>query len=111
MSPRAAARRSHEQESPMPRGTKPTKADAAPRSPAPRGAADRADLARRLAAALEHQAATAEILRTISRSPGDARPVFEAIVASAARLCEAEFSVVARLEDGHLHLAATSNMS
>ena len=39
------------------------------------------------------------------------QPVFDAIVASAARLCEAEFSAVARFEDGVLHLVAISNMS
>jgi len=33
----------------------------------------------------------------ISRSPTDVRPAFEAIVARAAGLCEAEFSAVARV--------------
>jgi len=47
----------------------------------------------------------------ISSSPGDVKPVFEAIVASAARLCDAEFSAVARFEDGLLHLVALNNMS
>ncbi len=61
--------------------------------------------------ALAQQAATGEILNVISRSPTDIRPVFEAIVARAARLCEAEFSVVARLEDGLLHLVAVHSMS
>ncbi|MFI5325506.1 MAG: hypothetical protein ACHQ7H_04675, partial [Candidatus Rokuibacteriota bacterium] len=38
--------------------------------------------------------------------------MFDAIVASAARLCEAGFSAVARLDDdGLLHLAAINNMS
>src|SRR6202008_3556962 len=46
----------------------------------------------------------------ISRSPTDVRPVFEAIVARAAALCEAEFSV-ARLKDGLLHLVAVHSMS
>jgi GAF domain-containing protein len=57
------------------------------------------------------QSATAEILSVISRSPTDIRPVFEAIVAHAARLCEAEFSAVARFDDGLLHLVAINNMS
>jgi PAS domain S-box-containing protein len=66
---------------------------------------------RELTETLERQTATGEILRAISASPTDVQPVFEAIVRSAARLCEAEFSAVARLEDGMLHLAAMSNMS
>ncbi len=61
--------------------------------------------------ALAQQAATSEILGVISRSPTDTQPVFEAIVARAAALCEAEFSAVARLEDGLLHLVAVHSMS
>src|SRR6516162_11509563 len=57
------------------------------------------------------QGATSEILSVIARSPADIGPVFEAIVAHAASLCEAEFSAVARFEDGLLHLAALNNMS
>jgi GAF domain-containing protein/anti-sigma regulatory factor (Ser/Thr protein kinase) len=64
-----------------------------------------------LTVALEQQTATSEILGVISSSPTDVQPVFDAIVGSAARLCEAEFSAVARFEDGLLHLAAISNMS
>jgi GAF domain-containing protein len=61
--------------------------------------------------ALDRQTATADILRVISGSPADAQPTFEAIAVSAARLCDAEFSAVARFEDGLLHLAATNNLS
>ena len=64
-----------------------------------------------LTEALERQAATSEILRVIASSPGDVQPVFDAIVASAARLCDAEFSAVTRFEDGLLHLVAMNNMS
>jgi two-component system, NtrC family, sensor kinase len=64
-----------------------------------------------LTEALERQTATSEILRVISQSPTNARPVFEAIVASAARLCDAAFSAVARFDGGLLHLVALNNMS
>jgi GAF domain-containing protein/CheY-like chemotaxis protein len=68
-------------------------------------------LRKSLEEAQQRQAATGEILRLIAASPSDAQPVFEAIVAHAARLCEAEFSAVARLEGGLLHLAATRHMT
>jgi GAF domain-containing protein/CheY-like chemotaxis protein/anti-sigma regulatory factor (Ser/Thr protein kinase) len=64
-----------------------------------------------LTEALEQQTATSEILRVISQSPTDAKPVFEAIVASASRLCDAAFSAVARFDEGLLHLVAINNMS
>src|SRR6516225_2224999 len=61
--------------------------------------------------ALARQTATSEILSVISHSPTDVQPVFEAIVARAAGVCEAEFSAVARFADGLLHLIALNNMS
>jgi two-component system, NtrC family, sensor kinase len=61
--------------------------------------------------ALARQTATADILRIISLSPNDAQPTFEAIARSAARLCDADFSLVARLKDGMLHLVATNKLS
>jgi two-component system, NtrC family, sensor kinase len=61
--------------------------------------------------ALARQSATSEILSAIARSAADLGPVFEAIVARAADLCEAEFSAMARLEEGLLHLVAINNMS
>ena len=64
-----------------------------------------------LSESLEQQTATSEVLRVIARSPTDAQPAFEAMVARAARLCEADFSAVARFENGLLHLVAMNNLS
>src|SRR5262245_41036909 len=64
-----------------------------------------------LGQALERQSATSEILRVISSSPADVRPVFDNIVGSAVRLCKAEFSAVARFDGGLLHLGAINKMS
>src|SRR5438034_8278141 len=55
--------------------------------------------------------ATGEILRVISSSPTDVQPVFEAIMASAIRLCDATFGGVFRFHDGQLHVAALPHLS
>jgi signal transduction histidine kinase len=64
---------------------------------------------RALTEALEHQTATSEILNVISRSPTNAQPVFDAIVESAARLCECLFSVVWLYDGDHIHHVASNN--
>src|SRR4029077_8892028 len=61
--------------------------------------------------ALEQQTATAEILRVVSGSQSDVQPVFEAIVESASKLCEAELSAVTRYDGTQLDLVALNNMS
>jgi signal transduction histidine kinase len=50
---------------------------------------------------LQQQTATAEVLQVISGSPTDVQPVLNAVVASAARLCEALDSIIF-LRDGNL---------
>ena len=72
---------------------------------------ERTRLQAQLTEALEQRAAAGEILQSIATSPGDVQPTFEAIVAHAARLCDAAFSAVARVQDGLLHLVAVANMS
>ena len=70
------------------------------RKPSAVGETERiARLTRELDEALEQQTATSEVLRIISSSPGEVGPVFEAMLASAARICEARF-VILYLHDG-----------
>jgi len=55
---------------------------------------------------LERQTATAEILKVIASSPDNVQPVFDTIVASAKRLFVARASIVTRMIDGRLQIAA-----
>src|SRR5438093_2143121 len=64
---------------------------------------------RDLTEALDQQTATSEILSVISSSPTDVQPTFDAIAASAARLCDGQYTIVTRLEGELLHLAAQWN--
>src|SRR5438445_4260436 len=64
------------------------------------------DLEKRLAEALEQQTATSEILRVISSAPTDVQPVFDTIVRSAGRLCDAFDAVMYRRDGDTLHLVA-----
>ena len=56
--------------------------------------------------ALEQQTATAEILRAISGSPTDLRPVLETVVHAAARFCDAPDVAILRTDQGLLRGAA-----
>ncbi|HXX11916.1 MAG TPA: GAF domain-containing protein [Burkholderiales bacterium] len=62
---------------------------------------------RDLTEALEQQTATSEILRVISQSHRDVQPVFEAIAASARKLCEANSAMVSRFDGDLVHVAAS----
>ena len=55
---------------------------------------------------LQQQTATAEVLSVISSSPGELEPVFQAMLESATRICEARFGTLFRVEGDVLHLAA-----
>jgi GAF domain-containing protein len=64
---------------------------------------------RALAEALEQQAATSEVLKIISSSPGELEPVFEAILANATRICDAKFGTLYLCEGDAFRLGAMYN--
>ena len=63
---------------------------------------------RELVEALEQHTATAEILRVISSSPTDVRPVFDAIVRTGAHLCGADYGFLARYDGTAMAIVAHS---
>jgi GAF domain-containing protein len=64
---------------------------------------------RDLTAALDKQTATSDILRVISRSQTDVQPVFDAIVASAVRLLEADSGLLTRIAGDQIEIAALTS--
>ena len=64
---------------------------------------------RELSEAREQQAATSEVLRIISSSPGNLEPVFETILMNATRLCEASFGTLFLREADAFRVVAMHN--
>jgi GAF domain-containing protein len=55
---------------------------------------------------LQQQTATADVLKVISSSPGELKPVFEAMLEKAVRICDANFGMLFRIENGGVSAAA-----
>ncbi len=70
-----------------------------------------AELQGALAQASAHGAATSKILAVISSSPTDVRPVFDAIIQNAVRLCGAFNGTVFRFDGSLIHVAAHHNFA
>jgi two-component system, NtrC family, sensor kinase len=66
-----------------------------------------ARLSRELNEALEREAATAEILASITGSTADTRPVFEAILSNLSRLFGTRYALILLVRDGMLHFAGS----
>src|SRR5262249_26302244 len=63
-----------------------------------------------LTESLEQQTATSEVLKIISSSQGELRPVFEAMLENATRICEANFGVLNLHENGAFRVGAMHNV-
>jgi two-component system NtrC family sensor kinase len=59
--------------------------------------------------ALQQQTATSEVLQTISSSPGELEPVFQAMLENAVRICEAKFGNLFLYENGSFRIVAMQN--
>src|SRR5215471_12051741 len=63
-----------------------------------------------LSESLEQQTATSEVLRVISSSAGELKPVFETMLANATRLSEAKFGTLLLSEGDSLRMVAMHNV-
>ena len=69
-------------------------------------AIDNTRLVKELRELLAQQTATSEVLQTISSSPGELQPVFEAMLANAVRICDARFGNLLMYEGSAFRMVA-----
>src|SRR6516164_88009 len=62
-----------------------------------------------LSETLQQQTATADVLKVMSRSAFDLQPVFNTIIQTACRLCEAEFAMIFELHGDRYEIVAANN--
>ena len=94
-----------------PKRLSPPKSEPSHRLTRTRQEAQSARLDQELKEAREQQAATADVLKVISRSPADVQPVFDMIAESAARLCNGQFCFVYRFDGQLLHFVAHHSLT
>jgi GAF domain-containing protein len=63
-----------------------------------------------LTESLEYRTATSEVLNVISRSPSELQPVLDSIVATAAGLCQADYAMIHRFDQGRFRLVAANKV-
>ena len=104
---RNVAKRQRRKMSARPKAPKATRA----RNPVAAGKeTDVTRLRRELKEAREQQTATSEVLKIISSSPGDMKPVFEAMLANALRICEAKFGTINFFDGDQFRVVAEYNV-
>src|ERR1700745_519465 len=65
---------------------------------------------RELSESLEQQTATSEVLRVISASTSELKPVFDTMLQNAVRLCEAKFAMLFLYEENEFRAVATRDV-
>ena len=79
------------------------------RTPPATDANEKIDLERRLNEAQQQQTATADVLKVISRSPGQLEPVFKVMLENAVRICDAKFGTMFLREGDAFRAVALHN--